>query len=318
MPRNLSSPESLANPPGIPTSPIAPGRSPISENGDQQKKSDAKKQIPPKQRTPVEGSPDHNKNEEDPDPLPNPHPNNQAGAHTPLNQNDQEDLHEPGVLEFKTSHLIVACLFLGFLFGAGATLFFLHPGTPLHPLAATPALPNAQDASQTGTLAHTVQEQKDLIQRLKEQARSRIGLPAQTVDAQNPNRVTYTPQDTAIAVQWISNCTSDVTWLCNAPLDPNILSALSQKKGQNCPILVITGKQALHPNFAPALDAGYNVYQSHLSLADNTSILIIDSKLIVDVSNPDFVWASAEPTVVRDIATYAINTLLKNSVHIKN
>lgn len=308
MPRNLSTSAPFGNSPtGIP-SPI-----PSSQNGTQENQ---KEEI--KEGTQNEKAKDVREaivHDEDPDPLPD---SEDAAAHAPLTEEECNEPKQAGVFEFKTSHLIVGCLFIGFLAGATATLFFLHPGTPLHPLGTIPTLPSPQDGSAMGQLTQTIEQQKDLIQRLKEQARSRIGLPAQTVDPQNPNRVTYTPQDIAIAVQWISNCTSDITWLCNAPLDPNIIAALNQKKAQNCPILVVTGNQALRANFQTALNARYNVYQSRLSLADNTSLLIIDSKLIVDLSNGDFVWASAEPTVVRDIATYAINTLLKNSVHIKN
>jgi hypothetical protein len=308
MPRNLSTSEPVGN-----SSTGTPLPIPPSQNGTQERQKEQVKEIPEnKKNKDTREALDH---DEDPDPLPE---SEDAATHAPLAEDEASETPPPGFFEFKTSHIIVTSLFLGFLAGAAATLFFLHPGTPLHPLGSTPTLPGPQDGSVMGQLNHTIDQQKDLIQRLKEQARSRIGLPAQTVDPQNPARITYTPQDIAIAVQWISNCTSDITWLCNAPLEPNIITALNQKKAQNCPILVITGNQALRANLQTALNSHYSVYQSRLSLADATSLLIIDSKLVVDLSNSDFVWATAEPTVVRDIATYAINTLLKNSTHIKN
>ena len=290
MPRDLSTPEQLKPPATASSAAAQSNKSPLA---------------PKLKREDEHG---------DPDPLPL--GEGDFSAEPALEVTSQEEA--PGVIHIKTSHIIVTCLIIGFFAGGLATLFFLHPGTDLHPLATTPTLPKPQEGSQIAQLAKTIEDQKVLIQKLKESARTRIGLPAQTVDPQNPDRVTYTPQDTAVAAQWISKSSTDITWLCNAPLDPTIISALNERKSKNCTILVIAGNQALRPNLTTALRSGYNIYQSRLPLADDSSVLIIDSKLVVDLSNSHFVWATAEPTVVRDIALYAINTLLKNATHLKN
>ena len=292
MPRNLSTPEQL-KPPATASSPA------VQSN---------KSPLPPRLNWKDEHA--------DPDPLPL--GETDLSTEPALDHETSQEEAQPGVIHIKTSHITATSLLLGFFAGAVATLFFVHPDSIPRNFTNAATLPRPEDSSQLSHLATTIEQQKSLIQKLKENARSRIGLPIQTVDPQNPQRVTYTPQDIAIAAQWIAKCSSDVTWLCNAPLNPTIVSALNQKKAHNCTILVIAGNQALRPNLSAALQAGYNIYQSQFSLADNTSILIIDSKLVVDLSNSDFVWATAEPTVIKDIATYAINILLKNATHLHN
>ena len=297
MPRNLST---LQQPQSASPAPAAPGQRP---------------QVNPDPE-PLPGAgtnpkPAHNKRAKGPD----------GADGTDENDNLEETIDEepqPGVIHIKTSHIVAGCLVLGFFAGSLATFFFLHPDSKLRPIANTATLPKPEDNTQIAQLKNTVDKQNTLIEKLEKTPRSRIGLPIQTTDPRNPGRVTYTPQDVTIAAQWISKSSSDITWLCNAPLDPTIVGALNLKKSQNSTILVIAGNQALRPNLTTALRAEYNVYQSRLPLSDTTSILIIDSKLVVDLSNSDFVWATAEPTVVSEITTYAITTLLKNATHIQN
>ena len=236
-------------------------------------------------------------------------------------QPQAEDPLEPGAttIEVKTSHLVAASALISFFLGA-ATLFFIHPAanSSLSGSSSLPASPeNPKASTQIDQLGAQIQQKDSLIAKLKDSPRSRIALPAQTSGPIDPDKTIFTPQDSKTAVNWIAKAGSDITWLSNAPLDPAILAALSKRKSQGIPILVIAGKQALRANLEGALQAGYTVYQSPLSLAELTSILIIDSKVTLDLSNPDFVWASAEPTLVKDIDNYAINMLLKNAAHLR-
>lgn len=252
---------------------------------------------------------------EEPSPLPSMEAHSPTGTEEEREQADQE-----GVIHIKTLHLVSATALISFFLGA-LTLFFIHPIAG-NSLGQNQSALNDPDAlaqnPELNKLKAQIESQNQLIDKLKNKARTRIALPAQTNNPLTPDRITYTQQDGTTATDWIRTANADITWLSNAPLNPEIIAALNAKKTQNFSILVIAGSQALLPNLSRALHSGYTVYQSKLPLADATSVLIIDSKLVVDVSNSDFVWATAEPTVVKDITTYAISVLLKDANHLFN
>jgi hypothetical protein len=178
----------------------------------------------------------------DPDPDPFPLPTPLDGDL--LRETTPEEAAQSRTIDIKTSHIVAICLVLGFLSGAFTTLLFFHPAHPNQETALTPAaLPKPEEATQVSLLQQTVKQQNEVILKLKQTARTRIGLPLQTVDPQNPQHTTYTPQDTSIAIQWISKASSDITWLSNAPLDPGILTALNNRKQHQCTDSVTDSRQ---------------------------------------------------------------------------
>ena len=90
------------------------------------------------------------------------------------------------------------------------------------------------------------------------------------------------------------------------PGDPHLLEALQTKKGETgLPVYIITGKDTPDRELKDAKELGFSVYKIKTTLERPYGVIIIDSKLVVDISREHWLWETSEPEIVKETGKWA-------------
>lgn len=96
----------------------------------------------------------------------------------------------------------------------------------------------------------------------------------------------------------------DITWVTNTALEPIILQTLREALQKKARILVVCGRDALEENLKGVGASGIALTRSSNPISPNMSLLFIDGKKIVDISNPELVWVTVEPAAVKSLSQW--------------
>ena len=109
-------------------------------------------------------------------------------------------------------------------------------------------------------------------------------------------------QDNTISEHITSVITNskDIIWISNTPLDIQMLQACRRAKELGKSVSIICGSNALDSNIQAAIRSNLSVYQVSAWVGENTQILILDSKKIIDFSNENAVLESQEELVLEN------------------
>jgi hypothetical protein len=109
-----------------------------------------------------------------------------------------------------------------------------------------------------------------------------------------------------------------VIWVTSEPNNEKILSLLAAIKNRSpIPIFIVTGAETPNSRVQAALNAGFSVSKVTSSLEIPYSILLIDDKILMDISREHWIWETADKGIISDTAKWA-NQLLKNAKILDN
>lgn len=109
-----------------------------------------------------------------------------------------------------------------------------------------------------------------------------------------------------------------VIWVTNEPNEEKILSLLSAIKNRSpMPIFIITGAETPNNRIQGALNAGFSVSRITSTLEIPYSILLIDDRILMDISREHWIWETTDKEIISQTAQWA-NELLKNAVLLNN
>jgi hypothetical protein len=92
-----------------------------------------------------------------------------------------------------------------------------------------------------------------------------------------------------------------------------MLSLLSAIKNRSpLPIFVVTGAETSNNRIQPALNAGFSVSKVTSTLEMPYSILLIDDRILMDISRENWIWETTDKEIISETAKWA-NDLLKNA-----
>lgn len=104
--------------------------------------------------------------------------------------------------------------------------------------------------------------------------------------------------------------TQKLVWITGEPSNTSILQVLvAEKQAKGIPIFIITGSDTREGEIDVAVATGLPTYRMRTELERPYSILIIDSKIIVDLSRNRWIWESSEPKIVQDTVSWATQLL---------
>lgn len=90
------------------------------------------------------------------------------------------------------------------------------------------------------------------------------------------------------------------------PGDPHLLNELTAKKrATGLPIFLLTGNDTPEREIVTAKEAGFQVYKLKTTLERPYTVLLIDKKIVLDISRENWVWESSEPHVIKAVAKWA-------------
>jgi hypothetical protein len=104
-----------------------------------------------------------------------------------------------------------------------------------------------------------------------------------------------------------------IVWITGEPQTPDVLAGLSAIKNErNIPIFIITGKDTEVERIKRAQQYGFPIHTVNKSLELPYSIILIDNKLVLDVSRVNWIWETTEKNIIRDTANWA-NELIESA-----
>lgn len=94
------------------------------------------------------------------------------------------------------------------------------------------------------------------------------------------------------------------------PGNPHLLEALGSKKADTgLPIYILTGSDTPEREMMTAKAAGFQVYRLQAELERPYGVVIVDGKLIFDISREFWGWETTEPEVVKATGDWAASLL---------
>jgi len=109
-----------------------------------------------------------------------------------------------------------------------------------------------------------------------------------------------------------------IIWVTSEPNNEKMLSLLTAIKNKSpIPIFIVTGGETSQARIKPALDAGFSVSKLTSTLELPYSILVIDDKILMDISREHWIWETTEKDIISQTAQWA-NELLKNAKLLNN
>jgi hypothetical protein len=104
-----------------------------------------------------------------------------------------------------------------------------------------------------------------------------------------------------------------IIWVTSEPNNEQMLSLLSAIKNRSpLPIFVVTGAETSNNRIQPALNAGFSVSKVTSTLEMPYSILLIDDRILMDISRENWIWETTDKEIISETAKWA-NDLLKNA-----
>lgn len=90
------------------------------------------------------------------------------------------------------------------------------------------------------------------------------------------------------------------------PGNPKLLQALVRKKRESgIPIYILTGKDTPKRETDKAKEEGFPVYRLTGTIERPYTIIIVDAKLVLDISRDQWVWETSEPEIVKATTDWA-------------
>lgn len=109
-----------------------------------------------------------------------------------------------------------------------------------------------------------------------------------------------------------------IIWVTSEPNNPKMISLLSAIKNRSpLPIFIVTGSETPNTRIQDALDAGFSVSKVTSTLELPYSILIIDDRILMDISREHWIWETTDKQIIAETAKWA-NNLLKGAKILDN
>jgi hypothetical protein len=213
-------------------------------------------------------------------------PNHSKNQSTkPQNNTNQRNSIKIGLIPI----LLLTLLLLG---GSGAVGYLLGQKTPT----------KQQRETQTQTQNET--ERKDPKNQSKQ------------ASAFTPDRGIYRKANSndsrSLAKRRIDIAQNRIIWITDSPDSQRILPLLAAKKNKDAiPIFILTGKETPQVRLANASEYNMPITQLNLELETPYSILLIDDRLVVDISRSNWLWESKEPKILEETKAW-IQELIEN------
>jgi hypothetical protein len=122
---------------------------------------------------------------------------------------------------------------------------------------------------------------------------------------------TYSAEE--VAAERLKKASKNVIWVTSEPNERSILTALQAMYSREAiPVYIITGKETTKSRISAAQEAGFQVHQVQEELETPYSIMIIDGKILMDLSRQHWIWETTEKNILRDTGKWA-NELIESS-----
>lgn len=97
-----------------------------------------------------------------------------------------------------------------------------------------------------------------------------------------------------------------IIWFTSNPENPGILKILTKiKRERGVSVFIVCGSDTELKKLEIAQDTGLPVYRIKTQLDNPYSLLIIDSRIILDISRQRWIWESSEPKIVQETILWA-------------
>jgi hypothetical protein len=104
-----------------------------------------------------------------------------------------------------------------------------------------------------------------------------------------------------------------IIWVTSEPNNEKMLDVLTAIKNQSpIPIFIVTGAETSAARTRRAVDSGFTVSKISSSLEIPYSILLIDDRILMDISREHWIWETTDKEIISQTARWA-NELLKTS-----
>ena len=98
--------------------------------------------------------------------------------------------------------------------------------------------------------------------------------------------------------------------ITDSPGETRLLSVLNARKlEEDVPIFILTGKETDQTSINKAKEAGFQVWKIESTLERPYTIVLLDNKLVLDISRSHWLWGSKEPAVLQNVTKWATEIL---------
>ena len=105
----------------------------------------------------------------------------------------------------------------------------------------------------------------------------------------------------SLAKKRIDMAKKQIIWITDAPDSIHILPTLAAKKNKDpIQIFILTGQETSPHRISTANEYNIPLNQLNLELESPYSFLLIDQKLLVDISRSNWLWESKEPAILKE------------------
>jgi hypothetical protein len=99
---------------------------------------------------------------------------------------------------------------------------------------------------------------------------------------------------------------SQIIVVTGEPGNRRILDALSLIKNQKgVTVIILTGKETSEAEIQLAKDYGFWVYQCAMALERPYTIVLIDKRMVLDISRENWLWETTEPKILNQVVSWA-------------
>jgi hypothetical protein len=120
--------------------------------------------------------------------------------------------------------------------------------------------------------------------------------------------------DQKLARLRLSKARSSILWITSEPNNQSILRVLQEAKdAKGLPIVIVTGADTSNERIKEARSKGFVVNKIKDSLELPYSFLIVDSKLIMDISRKHWLWETTDKDIVKDTGKW-LQDITKDAV----
>jgi len=111
----------------------------------------------------------------------------------------------------------------------------------------------------------------------------------------------------------LSKAKNSILWITSEPNNKALLSVLTDTKDEKgLPIVIVTGEETSRERIMQAKDKGFVVNQIQEELEVPYSFIIVDSKLLMDVSRKHWLWETTDKEILKETGDW-LEDLTKNA-----
>jgi hypothetical protein len=124
-----------------------------------------------------------------------------------------------------------------------------------------------------------------------------------------PDRGIYKKNNTidakSLAKKRIDMAKKQIIWITDTPDSIHVLPALSAKKNKDpIQIFILTGQETSQHRISSANEYNIPLNQLNLELESPYSFLLIDQKLLIDISRSNWLWETKEPAILKETSEW--------------